>query len=28
MGWDPATGQPTLKRLQELGIEDLVPAFE
>ena len=28
MDWDPATGRPSLQRLQELGIEDLAPAFE
>ena len=28
MGWDPATGQPSLERLRELDIEDLAPAFE
>jgi aldehyde:ferredoxin oxidoreductase len=27
MGWDPATGRPSLERLQKLGIEDLAPAF-
>ena len=28
MGWDPATGRPSLERLRELDIEDLAPAFE
>jgi len=27
MGWDPATGKPSLDRLRALGIEDLAPAF-
>jgi len=27
MGWDPATGKPSLDRLRQLGIEDLAPAF-
>ena len=27
MGWDPATGRPSPERLQQLGIEDLAPAF-
>lgn len=27
MGWDPATGRPSVERLRKLGIEDLAPAF-
>ena len=28
MGWDRATGRPSLQRLRELGIEELASAFE